>query len=109
MIREHEGDAERVADTLGCEVVGFPIRYLWMKLALRPLTKAEWQPLIDQVIHCVPAWQRGMIQKSWRLILIKSVISARPIHQLMVAEAPTWVHEELVKWMRAFFGPVRKW
>jgi hypothetical protein len=53
----------------------------------------QWQPLIDQVIHCVPAWQRGMIQKSGRLILIKSVISARPVHQLMVAEAPAWVLE----------------
>jgi hypothetical protein len=99
LIREKEGDADRVVETLGCEVVGFPIRYLGMQLALRPLTKAEWQPLIDQVIHCVPAWQRCMIQKSGRLILIKLVISARPIHQLMVAEAPAWVLEELVKWM----------
>jgi hypothetical protein len=93
LIREQDGDVVRVAETLGCEVVGFPIKYLGMQLALRPLTKAEWQPLIDQVIHCVPAWQRGMIQKSGRLILIKSVISARPVHQLMVAEAPAWVLE----------------
>jgi hypothetical protein len=108
LIREHEGDAQRVAETLGCEVVGFPIKYLGMQLALRPLTKAGWQPLIDQVINCVPAWQRGMIEKSGRLILIKSVISARPIHQLMVAEAPAWVLEELVKWMRAFFWAGKK-
>jgi hypothetical protein len=108
LIRGQDGDADRVAETLGCEVVGFPIKYLGMQLALRPLTKAEWQPLIDQVINCVPAWQRGMIQKSGRLILLKSVISARPIHQLMVAEAPTWVLEELVKWMRAFFWAGKK-
>jgi hypothetical protein len=49
-----------------------------------------------------------MIQKSGRLILLKSVISARPIHQLIVAEAPAWVHEELVKWMRAFFWAGKK-
>jgi hypothetical protein len=102
LICERDGDADRVAEALGCEVVGFPIKYLGMQLSLRPLTKAEWQPLIDQVIHCVPAWQRGMIEKSGRLILIKSVISARPIHQLIVEEAPAWVLEELVKWMRAF-------
>jgi hypothetical protein len=108
LIREQEGDAERVAATLGCEVVGFPIKYLGMQLALRPLSKAEWQPLIDKVIHCAPAWQRGMIQRSGRLILIKSVMSARPIHQLMVAEAPAWVLEELVKWMRAFFWAGKK-
>jgi hypothetical protein len=49
-----------------------------------------------------------MIQKSGRLILIKSVISARPIHQLMVAEARVWVIDELVKWMRAFFWAGKK-
>jgi hypothetical protein len=108
LIREQEGDTERVGEMLGCEVVGFPIKYLGMQLALRPLTKAEWQPLIDKVIHCAPAWQRGMIQKSGRLILIKSVISARPIQQLMVAEAPAWVLEELIKWMRAFFWVGKK-
>ncbi|KAK1574356.1 hypothetical protein QYE76_018595 [Lolium multiflorum] len=36
LIREQEGDVDRVAETLGCEVVGFPIRYLGMQLALRP-------------------------------------------------------------------------
>jgi hypothetical protein len=103
LIREHEGDVERVAETLGREVLGFPIKYLGMQLALRPLTKVEWQTLIDQVIHFFPAWQSIMIQKSGRLILIKSVISARPINQFMVTETPAWVVEELVKWMRAFF------
>jgi hypothetical protein len=55
LIREQEGEAERVVEILGCDVVGFPIKYLGMQLALRPLTKAEWQPMIDQVMHCVPA------------------------------------------------------
>jgi hypothetical protein len=49
-----------------------------------------------------------MIQKSGRLVLVKSVISARPIHQLMVAEAPAWVPEELARWMRAFFWAGKK-
>jgi hypothetical protein len=49
-----------------------------------------------------------MIQKSGRLVLVKSVISARPIHQLMVAEAPAWVLEELARWMRAFFWAGKK-
>jgi ketosteroid isomerase-like protein len=39
LIREQDGDVVRVAETLGCEVVGFPIKYLGMQLALRPLTK----------------------------------------------------------------------
>ncbi|KAM0866294.1 hypothetical protein ACQ4PT_042721 [Festuca glaucescens] len=108
LIRGQEGDAERVMEVLGCEMEEFPIKYLGMQLALRPLTKAEWQPMIDKVIHCVPAWQRGMIEKSGRLILIKSVIAAHPIHHLLVAEAPAWALEEIVKWMRAFFWAGKK-
>lgn len=34
---------------------------------------------------------------------MQSVISARPIHHLMVADAPAWVFEEINKWMRSFF------
>ncbi|KAM0830680.1 hypothetical protein ACQ4PT_066055 [Festuca glaucescens] len=55
LIRGQEGDAERITEVLGCEMTEFPIKYLGMQLALTPLTKAEWQPMIDKVIHCVPA------------------------------------------------------
>jgi hypothetical protein len=64
--------------------------------------------MIDNVIHCIHAWQRSMIQKAGRLTFIKSVITARPIHQLLVAEAPAWVREEIVKWIRAFFWAGKK-
>jgi hypothetical protein len=70
---------------------------------LRPLTKAEWQPLLDQVIKSVPAWQRGLVRREGRLVLINSVVAARAVHQLVVAEAPIWLLEEINKWMRAFF------
>ena len=36
-------------------------------------------------------------------MLIKFVVSARPIHQLMILEAPAWVFEEINGWMRSFF------
>jgi hypothetical protein len=36
------------------------------------------------VLH-LPAWQRGMIAREGRLILIKTVVAAKPIHQMLVA------------------------
>jgi hypothetical protein len=107
-IREETGHADSVREIMDCEIKSFPLKYLGMQLALRPLTKAEWQPKIDKVVNCVPAWQSGMIQKAGRLILIKSVITARPIHQMIVAEAPVWVLDEIVKWLRAFFWAGKK-
>jgi hypothetical protein len=35
--------------------------------------------------------------------LIKTVVAAKPIHQLMVAEAPAWLLDEVEGWERAFF------
>jgi hypothetical protein len=81
----------------------FPIRYLGLQLALMPLSKAEWQPLLDQVIKCVPAWQRGLIKREGRLVLINSVVAARAVHQMVVAEAPVWLLKDINRWVRAFF------
>ncbi|KAM0890566.1 hypothetical protein ACQ4PT_026958 [Festuca glaucescens] len=103
LIRGTHEEEERTTRILGCELARFPIRYLGLQLALRPLSKTEWQPLLDQVIKCVPAWQRGLIRREGRLVLINSVVAARAVHQMVVAEAPIWLLEDINRWMRAFF------
>ncbi|KAK1604375.1 hypothetical protein QYE76_028048 [Lolium multiflorum] len=108
LIRESVGDRDRVTEVLGCDIANFPIKYLGLQLALRPLTKAEWQPMLDGVIHSIPAWQRGLVTRAGRLVLIKSVISARPIHHILVEDAPAWLLEEVDKWLRAFFWAGKK-
>jgi hypothetical protein len=87
LIRGTPEEEERTTRIVGCELARFTIRYLGLQLALRPLTKAEWQPLLDQVIKCVPSWQRGLIRREGRLVLINSVVAARAVHQMVVAEA----------------------
>jgi hypothetical protein len=42
------------------------------------------------------------------LVLIKSVIMARPVHQLLIADAPVWLLEEINKWIRAFFWAAKE-
>jgi hypothetical protein len=56
LIRGSTEQEEETVQILGCEAAKFPIKYLGLQLALRPLIKAEWQPLLDKVIKCVPAW-----------------------------------------------------
>jgi hypothetical protein len=55
------GDLERnlVTELLHCDTTEFPIKYLGLQLALRPLTKAQWQPMLDATVRIIPAWQRG--------------------------------------------------
>jgi hypothetical protein len=84
-----------VKHVLQCDLGKFPCRYLGLQLSTTQLTKAQWQPLLDQVIDFLPAWQRGFLERSDRLVLIKAVI--RPIHQLLIAEAPAWLLDEVNK------------
>ncbi|KAE8781679.1 hypothetical protein D1007_45073 [Hordeum vulgare] len=59
LIRGDEQDQLRVADVLQCQAGEFPCRYLGLQLAIRQLTRAQWQPLLDQAKRFVPTWQRG--------------------------------------------------
>ena len=88
---------------LQCKITPFPIRYLGLQLALRPLMKAEWQPMLDKSMSIIPPWQRGIIGKPGRLILVKAVMAARPVHHFLVTEALTWLLEQFGKSMRGFF------
>ena len=88
---------------LQCNTSEFPCRYRGLQLAIRSLARAEWQPMLDKVRHFLPGWQKGLIQRPGRLILVQSVVAARPVHHPMIAEAPEWVLEDMNKWMRAFF------
>jgi hypothetical protein len=94
---------ELIIDTLHCSIRDFPIKYLGLQLALRPLTKAQWQPLLDATTHLVLAWQRGLITKPGRLVLIKAVMCARPTHNLLISEAPAWLIQEVEKHFHGFF------
>lgn len=59
--------------------------------------------MLDHAKKSAPAWQRGLIHRPGRLVLVKSVIAAKPIHHFMVTHAPVWVFEEIEQWMRSFF------
>jgi hypothetical protein len=49
-----------------------------------------------------------MIARPGRLVLIKFVIAARPLHQLLILEAPVWLLEEIGKSMRGFFWAAKE-
>jgi hypothetical protein len=55
MIRGSDEELNRAKAIIGYRSQDFPIKYLGLQLALRPLTKTEWQPMLDAVIHTLPA------------------------------------------------------
>jgi hypothetical protein len=108
LIRGSDQDKQRVTEILQCAITEFPIRYLGLQLALRPLTKAQWQPMLDAAMKIVPAWQRGLIQRPGHLVLVKAVMAARYVHHLIITEAPSWLHDEFNKSLRGFFWAAKE-
>jgi hypothetical protein len=51
-------DMGRVHTILYCQLAEFPIKYLGLQFALRSLTRAQYKPTLDSIVHFIPAWQR---------------------------------------------------
>lgn len=64
--------------------------------------------MLDSVCEFIPAWQRGLMARVGRLVLVNSVIAAKPIHHLLVLDPLVWVLGEIYKWMKAFWGLERR-
>ena len=103
MIHGDDSDSARVESTLQCRSGTFPCKYLGLQLGIKRLSRADWQPMLDHAKSFAPAWHRGLIHRPGRLVLVKAVIAAKPIHHFMITEAPVWVFEEIGQWMLSFF------
>uniref|UniRef100_A0A453NMC5 Reverse transcriptase domain-containing protein n=1 Tax=Aegilops tauschii subsp. strangulata TaxID=200361 RepID=A0A453NMC5_AEGTS len=87
---------------LGCPVVELPITYLGIPLTLRRPSAAQLQPLVDSVAARLPTCKAWLMNKAGRLALVKSVLSAIPVHQLLAFTPPKKTLKQLEKIQRGF-------
>ncbi|WVZ65991.1 LOW QUALITY PROTEIN: hypothetical protein U9M48_015270 [Paspalum notatum var. saurae] len=80
----------------------FPIRYLGIPLTVARLKKVDFQYLIDKVSSRLAGWQGHNLTHTRRLVLVKSVLSAQPVHTLTVINVPKEVLEEIDKLSDSF-------
>jgi hypothetical protein len=96
-----------VIEQLGCPIVDMPFTYLGIPLTIRRPTAAQMQPLIDRIAGRLPTWKAGLMAKSGRLALVKSVLSAIPVHQLLVYSPPKKTLKQIEKIERGFLWAAR--
>jgi hypothetical protein len=60
------------------------VKYLGIPLTVGRLLALALQPLIDSIADRLPLWKAGMMTKAGRLALVKSVLMAIPLHQIVV-------------------------
>lgn len=95
-------EAVEAATTMGCQLAPFPVRYLGIPLALRKPSPEAFDCLVDKIADRLPSWKAGMMTKAGRLTLIKSALSAMPLHQLTVLGLYRKVQKRVEKIMRSF-------
>jgi hypothetical protein len=93
-------EATTVPGILGCQIAELPITYLGIPLTIRRPMSAQLQPLITKAL---PTWKSKLMNKTSRLALVKSVLSAIPINQLMVLQPPEKVLKAFERIERGFF------
>jgi hypothetical protein len=64
--------------------------------------------MVDRIADCLPKWKAGMLAKVGRLALVKSVLAAIPLHQLVVLGVNVRALKKVEKILRGFLLVGRK-
>ena len=95
-------EATPIVDLLGCPIVDLPITYLGIPLMIRRPTAAQLQPVVDKTAGKLPGWKVCLMNKAGHLAYVKTVLSAIPVHQLLVLVPSKKTLKALVKIQRGF-------
>jgi hypothetical protein len=95
-------EAAGAAERMGCQLAPFPVKYLGIPLSIRRLTAASFQPLVDRLADKLPTWRAAMMPRAGRLTLVRAVLAAIPLHQLMVLGVNKTALKQVNKTLRGF-------
>ena len=84
LIHGNPDDAVPVTQHFGCPIVEFRLTYLAIPLKVLKPTAAQLQPLVEKAFVSLLSWKAWLMNKAGRLVLVKSVINAILVHQLLV-------------------------
>uniref|UniRef100_A0A453BHG6 Reverse transcriptase domain-containing protein n=1 Tax=Aegilops tauschii subsp. strangulata TaxID=200361 RepID=A0A453BHG6_AEGTS len=87
---------------LGCPIVDLSITYLGIPLIIGQRTAAQLQPLVDGIAGRLPTWKAHLMNKTGRFAMVKSVLSAIPVHQLLAYAPPKKTLRQIEKIERGF-------
>jgi hypothetical protein len=102
LIRCEEEEVTHAVQHLGCPIAELPITYLGIPLTIRKPAAAQLQPMVNRTAGMLPTWRSRLMQKPGRLALVKSVLGAIPIHQILVLAPPKSTLKQMEKIERGF-------
>lgn len=97
-----QADLALVLELFPCRVEEFPCRYLGVPLSVRKLRRSDEQFLVDAVAARIPGWKGGLLNQAGRTTLVRSTLSAIPIHLSIVLCLSPWAIGTIDRRRRAF-------
>ena len=82
------GQIRRIQQLTGFRHSSFPFHYLGCNLYVGRRKKEYFQYLIDKFVAKLAGWKKKLLSQGGRLILIKHVLSAIPLHVVTVMDPP---------------------
>lgn len=95
-------EAAGAAELMECQLAPFPMKYLGIPLSTRRLIAASFQPLVDRLADKFPTWRASMMPWAGRLALIRAMLAAITLHQLVVLGLNKKTLKQVHKILRGF-------
>ncbi|WVZ67945.1 hypothetical protein U9M48_016957 [Paspalum notatum var. saurae] len=95
-------DTNLVLAILGCRLSTFPCTYLGVPLSIKRVCRSNEQVLVDKVAARIPKWKGSLLNLAGRTVLVKSTLSAIPIHVAIATCLSGWAIHEIDKLRRSF-------
>ncbi|XP_016192633.1 uncharacterized protein LOC107633533 [Arachis ipaensis] len=93
---------QRMCSVLGCKAAVLPVKYLGVNLGANPWLLKTWKPVIDKVEEKLSLWKAKVLNKTDKLVLIKSILNSLPVYYLSLYKMPKAVVEKLITLQRIF-------
>lgn len=81
-------DLQELLHGFDCPTHEFPCTYLGMPLSDKKLKRGELQPICDKVMARMKGWKLALMSLDGRIDLVKTVLSAMPIFQMIALHMP---------------------
>jgi hypothetical protein len=78
-------------ETLSCNLVQFPCKYLGLLLSIRKLSKRDLLPLVEKVSDRLPGGKATLKHPINRATLVKYVLLSIPVYHFIALQCPKWV------------------
>jgi hypothetical protein len=102
-IRCSDDQRQLITQCLHCPVKDFPIVSLGFPLSIWKLRAEDLQPLLDKLHNNLSGWRVGLLSKGDKPVVVKSVLSAAPIHTMLATDMAKPIKEAIIKGQRSFF------